>query len=83
VSNPIPLTEIALAFSARSGITIEGASERILVINREYFSPENVADRLKSTKDRLSRWCDADAKFMSWHGHGLQEPCPPGCWCCG
>jgi hypothetical protein len=83
VSNPIPLTEIALAFSARSGITIECASERILAINREYFSPENVADRLKSTKDRLSRWCDADAKFMSWHGHGLQEPCPPGCWCCG
>ncbi len=83
ISNPILLTEIALAFSARSGITIEGASERILAINREYFSPENVADRLKSTKDRLSRWCDADAKFMSWHGHGLQEPCPPGCWCCG
>ena len=83
MSNPIPLTEIALAFSARSGITIEGASERILAINREYFSPENVADRLKSTKDRLSRWCDADAKFMSRHGHGLQEPCPPGCWCCG
>ncbi len=83
VSNPIPLTEIELAFASHSGITIEVASERIFAINREYFSPENVAIRLKSTKDRLSRWCDADAKFMSWHGHGLQEPCPPGCWCCG
>jgi Zn-finger protein len=83
VETPIPLTEIALSFSSRSDITIEGASERILAINREYFSPQNVADRLKSTKDRLTRWCHADAAFTSWHGHGLQERCPPGCWCCG
>ncbi len=83
VSNTIPLAEIALAFSARSGITIESASEIIMAINREYFSPENVAIRLKSTEERLTSWCHADAKFMSWHGHGLQDPCPPGCWCCG
>ena len=83
VENPIPLTEIALAFSACSGITIEGASERIMAINGEYFSPENVADRLKSTEERLTSWCRSDAQHMSRHGHGLQEPCPPGCWCCG
>lgn len=83
MSNPIPLTEIALAFSARSGITIEGASERILAINREYFSPENVADRLKSTQERLRSWCRSDSLHWNFYGHGLQEPCPPGCWCCG
>lgn len=83
VENPIPLTEIALAFSSRSDITIEGASERILTMNEEYFSPENVADRLKSTQGRLTSWCKADARFMSWHGHGLREPCPPGCSCGG
>lgn len=83
VSNPIPLTEIALAFASHSGIKIEGASERIFAINREYFSPENIAIRLKSTEGRLTSWCDADAKHMSRHGHGLQEPCPPDCWCCG
>lgn len=83
MSNPIPLAEIALAFSARSDITIEGASERILAINREYFSPENVADRLKSTKERLTSWCKSDARCMSWNGHGLQDPCPPGCGCSG
>jgi hypothetical protein len=83
VSNPIPVSEIARAFSVRSAITIEDASERILAINREYFSPENVAGRLKSTKDRLTSWCKSDAQHMSRHGHGLQEPCPPGCWCCG
>ena len=82
VSNLIPLTEITLAFSARSGITIKDASERILAINLEYFSPENVADRLKTTKDRLTSWCKSDAQHMTWHGHGRQEPCPQGCWCC-
>ena len=61
VENPIPLTEIALAFSARSGITIEGASERILATKQEYFSDEEVSRRFKSTENRLTRWCKANA----------------------
>ena len=61
VENPIPLTEIALAFSARSGITIEGASERILATKQEYFSDKEVSHRLKSTENRLTRWCKANA----------------------
>lgn len=83
VENPIPLAEIASFLSARLGITIECASERIMAVKREYFSPENVADRLKSTEERLTSWCRSDAQHMSRHGHGLQEPCPPGCLCCG
>jgi hypothetical protein len=61
VENPIPLTEIALAFSARSGITIEGASERILATKQEYFSDEEVFRRFESTENRLTRWCKANA----------------------
>ena len=61
VENPIPLTEIALAFSARSGITIEGASERILATKQEYFSDEEVSRRFKSTENRFTRWCKANA----------------------
>jgi hypothetical protein len=83
VENPIPLAEIASFLSARLGTTIEDASERIMAINREYFSSEKVAIRLKSTEGRLTSWCHADSRHASRHGHGLQEPCPPGCWCCG
>jgi hypothetical protein len=80
VLNSIPLTEIALAFSARLGITIDSASERMLTMKEEYFSPQHVADRLKSTKDRLTSECNADANHMSKHGYGLQEPPrPPKC----
>ena len=61
VEKPIPLTEITLAFSARSGITIEDASKRILETNQTYFSPEEAARRFKSTENRLTGWCKGNA----------------------
>jgi len=61
VENLIPLTEITLAFSARSGITIEDASKRILETNQTYFSPEEAARRFKSTENRLTGWCKRNA----------------------
>ena len=80
VSNPIDPTVIADALHTCLSITEEEGHARLSEIWTAYQSKAD--ERLKETKERLTRSCESDASFMNWY-HDPRKPCPPGCWCSG
>jgi len=80
VSNPIDPAVIADALRNCLSITEEEGHARLSEIWTAYQSKAD--ERLKETKERLTRSCESDASFMNWY-HDPRAPCPPGCWCRG